>query len=208
MLSFSLAGGELTPIQLPEKVLNKIGKWSPHDLDYLIKHYAETPNIDIADELCRSITSIENKAFKLGLKKVVNTGQFSEKNLPWNTGKHVTILGTQHTQFKNGNTPHNTKCDGFISLRTGKNNTLYYHIRLAKAKWEYLHRWLYTTYIGEIPEGGIIRFKDGNTMNLALDNLELITRAENCRRNENRAKAGTSTHITNMLKKERNGSEN
>ncbi|WP_160316006.1 HNH endonuclease signature motif containing protein [Chryseobacterium sp. Hurlbut01] len=36
---------------------------------------------------------------------------------------------------------------------------------------------------GEVPDGMLIRHKDGNQLNCEIDNLELVTRADNCRMN-------------------------
>lgn len=43
-----------------------------------------------------------------------------------------------------------------------------------------VHRLIYQTYIGEIPEGMVIDHIDGNTKNNSLDNLRCVTPKENC----------------------------
>ncbi|MNN30638.1 hypothetical protein D3C81_1442920 [compost metagenome] len=42
---------------------------------------------------------------------------------------------------------------------------------------------LWEQHHGQVPAGLILVFRDRNKQNIQLDNLELITRAENCRRN-------------------------
>lgn len=44
--------------------------------------------------------------------------------------------------------------------------------------------WLYRKHFGEIPEGLIVTFKDGDSLNVVPENLELIDRAEHARRNK------------------------
>lgn len=48
-------------------------------------------------------------------------------------------------------------------------------VHYAPYLWSQLH--------GEIPEGHVVRLKDGNAANVVAENLELITMAENARRN-------------------------
>jgi hypothetical protein len=89
------------------------------------------------------------------------------------------------TMFKPGNEPHNTKHDGAITVRGMNKSTPepYYYIRLAKAKWELLHRHIWMQAHGPIKRGYVIAFKDGNWQNCKLENLECITMAENMKRN-------------------------
>jgi len=42
-----------------------------------------------------------------------------------------------------------------------------------------MHRWLYQTFVGEIPKTHQINHKDGNKLNNKLENLELVTPKEN-----------------------------
>jgi Mor family transcriptional regulator len=87
------------------------------------------------------------------------------------------------TQFKKGGLPANTKHDGAIVLRHDKSGQSYYYIRIAKAKWALLHAKIYQDAHGPIPKNHIIVFKDRNSLNVTLDNLECITRQENMLRN-------------------------
>lgn len=64
-----------------------------------------------------------------------------------------------------------------------------YICQKAGGRWVPYHRHLWEQENGPIPAGHNLIFRDGNTMNCALDNLELISRAENVKRNTNRTKA-------------------
>ena len=43
------------------------------------------------------------------------------------------------------------------------------------------HRWVWEQANGPVPPNHCIKFKDGDRTNCSLDNLYLVTRAENCR---------------------------
>ena len=144
----------------------------------------------------RSSTSVQARAWKLGLKSGINNkhnaGRFQKGATPPNKGQKVdeeTYAKIKHTFFQPGQEPHNTKHDGAISIRrdtsTGKP---YKYIRLAKGKWEQYHRWLWKKEHGPIPRNYVIAFIDGDSMNCDINNLKAITRRENIMRNQNREK--------------------
>ena len=115
-----------------------------------------------------------------------NSGRFVKGMTPWNKGTKGIQIGGKQTQFKPGHLPHNTKHDGAISIRYYKrDNRPYKYIRTANARWEPLHRYMWKLHNGEIPKGYVIRFKDGNTLNCDINNLECISRVENMNRNRN-----------------------
>lgn len=112
------------------------------------------------------------------------TGRFKKGHIPANKGKHPPTVGRMaETQYKKGNLPHNTKPigyeritrDGYIEVKVrmrpthapGGNNFILKH-RLV---WEAAN--------GPIPKGFNLRFLDGDKLNCSLDNLVLISRAEN-----------------------------
>lgn len=45
--------------------------------------------------------------------------------------------------------------------------------------WRYVHRLVYETFVGDIPQGMEINHKDGNKLNNALYNIELSTHQDN-----------------------------
>lgn len=101
---------------------------------------------------------------------------------PFNKGMKQTdfmteesIKRTAATRFKTGHEPHNTKYDFYLSVRYSK-GTSYWWIRVRKAKFVLLHRWMWQKAYGPIPKGYNVQFKDGNTHNVTLDNLYLTDR--------------------------------
>ncbi len=126
-------------------------------------------------------------------KNVIAAGvsnRFKKGDAPVNKGKKLQdfmteqgIENSKSTRFKKGNAPHNTRSDGEISIRYDKKGRAYQYIRVSLAKWVMLHVHVWQQANGEVPAGSIIVFKDKNTMNTDLSNLECITKAENMARN-------------------------
>lgn len=79
-------------------------------------------------------------------------------------------------RFEKGNIPQNHKPVGSERLdRDG-----YVEIKISDPKkWQLKHRYLWEKHNGKIPKGMILIFKDNNKLNVCLDNLILISRAEN-----------------------------
>lgn len=132
-----------------------------------------------------------NEAFK--------ANQFEKGNEPANKGlrqeeymSEEAIEATKKTRFKNGHKPHNTKWDGAITIRHDhpeRGGAPYAWIRLSEGEWEQYSRHQYKKHHGPIPDGMMVTFRDGNTLNCFPDNLTLISREDNARRNYNKEKA-------------------
>ena len=83
-------------------------------------------------------------------------------------------------RFKKGNIPQNCKPVGAERLdRDG-----YVEIKISDPnKWQLKHRYLWEKENGKVPKGMVLIFKDNNKLNIDLDNLILISRAENMKIN-------------------------
>lgn len=119
-------------------------------------------------------------------------GRRKKGDAPFNKGlKQVdymtadAIEKTKATRFCKGNVPHNVNPmgDGAIVERRDKTGRPYKYVRIALGKWRLYHRILWQQHYGPIPDDGIIVFKDGDSLNVTIENLELITLAENMLRN-------------------------
>lgn len=169
--------------------------WTDKEVEILKDLYADLPTANIAHFLQIDIKSVYSKANFIGLKKsneYLNSSysgrltverrnketQFKPGMIPWNKGLKGVTFGGKETQFKKGNKPHNTKYDGAISIRDG-----YKNIRISESKWKLLQREVWEQHNGPIPDGMIIAFKDGDSMNCDIDNLFMISREENMVRN-------------------------
>ena len=176
--------------------------WKPELVKQLIKLYPNKSNAEIASKLGLRETQIEPKAFLLGLSKTKEFMRersaktaFKKGHIPLNKGKKQVeymskeaIARTEGTRFQKGHLPHNAVGvnDGDIRIRHDHKNRggkAYKYIRLALGKWYPLHQHNWETEKGKIPKGYCLWFTDGDTMNCDVSNLELITRAENMRRN-------------------------
>lgn len=55
----------------------------------------------------------------------------------------------------------------------------YKYVWIIDKGWQYVHRLVYETFVGDIPKGLEINHKDGNRSNNNVDNLEVLTHREN-----------------------------
>lgn len=172
--------------------------WSQDELEYLREHYADNFTEDIARTLDRSMESVFNKAYLMGLQKSaqfrVMTGRMSSDHpnvvasrykkgrVPENKGKAMpdeVRKKVARTWFPTGHQPHNTRQDGALSKRQG-----YWYIRLSLGKWRQLHTWTWEQANRPIdPKTEMVKFRDGNRDNCALENLYLCSRADNMKQN-------------------------
>jgi hypothetical protein len=151
----------------------------------------------------RSFRSVVTKASKLGLKSPIYqkncVTSFKKGMASHNKGQKMQKSHYEKcapTMFKKGVIPHNTLHDGVITTRhlDGKP---YLYIRLGAAKWEPLHRYTWKEKNGEIPIDMLVTFIDGDYLNCTIENLRLISRADNARRNYNLEKVlETNKHYT------------
>ena len=92
--------------------------------------------------------------------------------------------GCEKTWFKKGNRPHNE-----VKVGTQSRTTEGYQIikvtekGTQRERWEFMARHVYREHFGEIPDGYMVGFKDGNPDNMDPDNLFLLTNEENLEMN-------------------------
>lgn len=153
----------------------------------------------VAQQLGLAKHTVSNKAHELGLKKSPEyTAKFRQQsgelltirgintrlpkgNIPYNKGKPMEEekrAKCEKSFFKKGHQSANTKPIGFE--RIGKDG--YIEIRTASG-FKPKQRAIWEEHYGAVPAGHIIVFIDGNKMNFDIQNLELISRAENANRN-------------------------
>lgn len=106
------------------------------------------------------------------------TGHFKKGIIPPNKGKKgYCAPGCEKSHFKKGHTPHNktpigtilTKDDGYLWKKIGE----------GARDWKQLHILLWEEANGPVPDGHNLIFKDKNRQNCTLDNLAMVTKAEN-----------------------------
>lgn len=169
-------------------------KWTYEEICYLEKHYPSDKTEDVARHLNRPVSSVHNKVFALQLKKTAafkkamvskefleagRRSRFAPGVEVWNKGMKGLQIGGKQTQFKKGNIPHNARHDG--ATRLDKDGFIM--IRVSLGHWRPLHHVVWEQAGNKILENHIISFKDGNNKNCDISNLEMISRAENMKRN-------------------------
>lgn len=168
-------------------------RWTQAEDDYLRKIYPEMSNEEVAMWLHRSKRAVMAHAYILGVhkspefaEKQFRKGQFRKGQTPHNKGKSRKYWATPEAeelmakgQFKPGECRDDNPrkrpighekvyADGYVWIITE-------HGRVQK------HRYVWEQANGPVPPNHCIKFKDGDRTNCSLDNLYLVTRAENCR---------------------------
>lgn len=181
--------------------------WSEADLQLLRREYPDATMARLVELLGRDKFRIYAMANSLGLHKSAafhadakRSGRFDKlcragENFRFPKGHVPANKGTRRpgyspgrmasTQFKKGQKPHTYRfkvgdtrinTDGYIDRKIRED--------LVGAKnWRALHRILWEEKHGPVRRGHVVIFKDGNKLNCVLNNLELITLADNLRRN-------------------------
>jgi len=175
--------------------------WLDTDTAMLERLYPDTPTKAIAKTMDRPIRSIYSRARAMGLRKTAeymksdNAGRlanghyvgsrFQPGNKPHNLGVKGWSPGgnNKKTQFKPGVKPHNY-------MPIGTERLSIYGILQRKVTangsnkdWVPVHVLLWRKRHGAVPEGHIVVFNNKCKQDFRIENLELITLAENMRRN-------------------------
>lgn len=132
-----------------------------------------------------SESSIANRKVKLNIQSGIVGGQFVKGQTSFNKGKkwseYMSAEGqanSRKTTFKKGNVPPNRRPIG--SERVDKNGYILIKVQDGhkNKNWIRKHRYLYEQAHGKIPKGHKVIFADGNNRNFDLNNLILVSDAE------------------------------
>ena len=178
--------------------------WFESDRAELVRLYPVTSTKKLAERFGCSIRSIYCIARKLNLYKSPDyltskdsgriiknehRGQGTEFK-PGHTPPNKGVKGWQaggraeQTKWKPGHKPHNYNPIG--TIRVNKDGYLQRKITStghSNIDWVCVHHLLWKEQHGDIPKGHVLIFKNGDKTDLNPDNLELITMAENMKRN-------------------------
>lgn len=183
--------------------------WTRKDDALLRRLYPDTPTVEVARRLGRSVASVYNRVNILGLAKSP-AYLASPAACRWRRGQHA---GWAH-RFQKGHVPANKglrrpgwgpgrmKETQFVKgVRRGVAVRLYKPIgteRVSKdgylerktndglplqKRWRAVHLLVWEAAHGPLPRGHAVVFKNGDKKDIRLDNLECITRAELMLRN-------------------------
>ena len=118
---------------------------------------------------------IEHKANRLGVRK------------PNNGANNLDPRSPSINWFMKGRPSLNTKPVGTETVIKYKDGRIFVAVKIGMPnKWEYKHRLVYKQHYGEIPDGYMINFADGNHLNFEPDNLILVSKGENITLNKNK----------------------
>lgn len=169
--------------------------WTNEESLLLQKWYgrADMSVSEMSKRLGRPLTLVYQKARSFGLSRPrqvytecgKNLAQLEQSKLhryqkgciPANKGKKMdpdTYTKCAGTMFKKGNMPANHRDVG--SERINKDG--YIEVKVAEPnKWKAKHRVIWEEANGPVEKGYNVQFKDGNRLNVSLENLYLITRS-------------------------------
>lgn len=182
--------------------------WTDADDALLREHFAERTAAELAQMIGVSIKAVYTRSQRLGLRKsaewiaetsrqrITQPGHASQPHrfkpgiVPWNKGIKFTSGGRSHEyRFKPGHErtgravdlwhPVGTlrmNSDGYLERKTNDEKPFY-------KRWRAEHLLIWEAANGPLPKGFAVAFRDGNKLNTALDNLELVSRADMMRRN-------------------------
>lgn len=181
--------------------------YSAEQIDAITQRYPHEATATLAADIGLTVDQIYRKVASLGLKKspeylaspdacrlrrgdqVGKAHRFATGHVPFNKGvKGINYPGMQATQFKPGERrgvavklyqPIGTERiskDGYIQRKINDDMPL-------QKRWRGVHSLVWEAANGPLPNGHAVVFKDRNKQNVALDNLELVTRGELMRRN-------------------------
>lgn len=181
--------------------------WTSHDESRLFLLYPNTPMPELTKLFERPYWSIYNKAYAMGLRRSdeylagehacrlrrednPGTGtRFQKGQTSWNKGISYTAGGrSAETRFKAGTLSGKA---AMLLQPIGTERVTKDGIRQRKVcddgppqrRWKSVHMILWEEANGAVPTGHIVVFRDKNTANINIGNLELISRAENMLRN-------------------------
>lgn len=174
--------------------------WTEQETKFLIDNYSDMATANIATILNRPLGGVNGKAYALRLKKskaymvkilaieanrlkeLGKTYQFKKGDVPYNYGKKMSqemYDKLKPTMFKKGGKPVNTKKKFDERIDTEG----YTYVKLSDSNWVLKHRYIWEEINGPIPADSIVIFKDKNILNFDINNLQMITKAENMLRN-------------------------
>ena len=153
-------------------------------LKELTNRFNKKFNMNVSES---AIANIKNKH---NLQSGIVGGRFEKGQTLWNKGKKGSMSPEQYkrcsaTMFKKGNIPANARAIG--SERIDKNGYIMIKIQDGHKNnnWIRKHRYLYEQKYGKVPKGHKVIFADGNNRNFDLNNLIVVSDAEELIMNRN-----------------------
>lgn len=148
--------------------------WKVKEIEWLREAYKTMSAKSIAEHLGLKTHIIESAISRYHIPCYRDT-RFKPGQVAHNKG--VKLGHTPENAFKPGYSPANKKAIGSICVRKRKH--LHYKYIKLETGWKPLQYHVWETAHGPMPKKHFILFRDRNTMNCELHNLQLISFAEN-----------------------------
>lgn len=172
-------------------------RFTEEEDEYLKDNYLIFSSHELEKQLDRPHGTVRQRYKLLGLivpdslkQRFKNESCFQKGAKPFNAGlprrswmSAQGIKKVSKSQYKSGNLPwHTHNCYEVVKWqKPGEKPYLIIYLKPTVRK--YLHRHIWEQTNGPIPKGAKIVFKDGNTLNCNLDNLEILSNGELMLRN-------------------------
>lgn len=171
-------------------------KWTVKQKERLSRMYPDMLTEKIAAMIGRSLSSVRNQAFLMGLKKSaafnasIESGRlhkltsagsvhrFGKGHRTWNKGMKGLDIGGKQTRFKAGRKPQTWKPIG--AERTDKDGVRWRKITDTGSKkdWRQVHVMAWEAVHGPLPADHVVVFFDKNKANISSSNLLAVTRPQ------------------------------
>lgn len=163
--------------------------WTEREKKFVTENFALMDYAELGHLIDRSKLAIQGFLDRNGLRLPEDEYK-RRRNECLKLGRHTGVNKGQHlsraTEFKKGNKPGNTKGEGALTIRWGrKDNKPSMWKKLSDSHWMPYAHYIWQQSGRKIEKGMCIWFINGNPLDCRIENLEMITRSENLRRNSN-----------------------
>lgn len=177
-------------------------KYTEEEREFFIKYTPGHSFKEITDafneRFSEPITLSQVKGYLARHKlKTGTASRFTNGHIPFNKGrKGVCAAGCEKSWFKNGHLPHNTKPIGYE--RITKEGYIEVKVKMRPSQpgrgdnFITKQRLIWEEHYGPVPAGYCVVFLDGNNRNFDIENLHLVSRAENARINRQRMRSNSA----------------
>lgn len=166
------------------QAMNRNSVWTPALDKKLIKLYKTHTRQQCADKLGLRKYQVEKRLATLKIylpadeREKRKQANYYKKGQPCAHPPPKGVRFSPATEYKKGNEPAATKWDGWVGIRNNyKRGTAYKWIRISKGKYMAYHHYIWKQAGRTIPKGHVLRFKNNDTLDVRLENLECVPRS-------------------------------
>ena len=150
--------------------------WTPEMITYLKRNYKKIGDVEIAERF----TKLYPKNKKWTKQHIEKKRRYLKLKRTDEQQAAIKLRNTKQGRFPGYWEYHKDLIipDGTIKVYQNANGRIWKAIKTKKGFIPYAP-WLYRKEKGRIKKGHVIRIKDGNPLNIVIDNLEMISREQN-----------------------------